>query len=172
MSRNKLVNAYVLLCRWAGPVVLSLVLLLMRIIWGWQFFITGKGKLSDIHKPIAFFTQLGIPAPTLNAWVVAIVECFGGLLLLAGLGSRAVAFALTINMTVAYLTAHRETNLKPLFTDGDVSKFADATPFWFLVTSLLVLALGPGKFSLDALLKRFVFKTNGKEGRGFDVLQI
>jgi len=29
---------------------------------------TGWGKLSDIHEVVGFFTQLGIPAPALNAW--------------------------------------------------------------------------------------------------------
>jgi putative oxidoreductase len=148
-------NAYELLTRWAGTIVLSLVLLLVRIVWGWQFFLAGKGKLGNIEQPIQFFTDLGIPMPTVNAWFVAFVECFGGLLLLAGLASRPVALALTINMTVAYLTADRDA-LKALFADGDIVTFAQAAPFWFLVTSMLVLALGPGIFSLDALIHRLM----------------
>ena len=55
---------------------------------------TGWGKLSDIHKVIGFFTDLGIPAPTLNAYFVASLEFGGGLLLILGLGSRLVALPL------------------------------------------------------------------------------
>ena len=149
-------KVYLVLVNWAGPIALSLFLLLMRVVWGWGFFQTGKGKLLHIERPIEFFTQLGIPAPTFNAWLVAIVETVGGLLLLAGLGARATAAALIINMTVAYLTADFE-SVKSLFTDKDPTKFVNATEFWFLTTAFLVFALGPGMFSVDAILKRFVF---------------
>jgi putative oxidoreductase len=154
----KIVQAYERFCRWLGPIVLSLVLLLIRIIWGWQFFISGRGKLENINKPIEYFREtLHIPFPTANAWTCAIVECFGGLFLLLGLFSRPVAFALTINMLVAYITADREA-FNALFTDGDVSKFSAAAPFWFLVTSVIVLGVGPGMFSIDAFLRRTVFR--------------
>jgi putative oxidoreductase len=148
---------YELLTRWAGPVVWSVVLLLLRVVWGLQFFLAGKGKLGNINRPIAFFHDLGIPFPTANAWLVACVECFGGLLLLVGLASRPVALALTINMTVAYLTADREA-VAALFKEGDVPTFAAAAPFWFLVASAVVLACGPGRFSADALLGRLLSK--------------
>jgi hypothetical protein len=46
------ITAYKLLTRWAGPTILSLFLLLMRIVWGYAFFLTGKGKLGHIPKII------------------------------------------------------------------------------------------------------------------------
>lgn len=138
------------------PICVSLFLLLIRVIFGWAFFQAGKGKLGNIDRPIAFFQQLHIPMPVFNAWLVAIVETFGGLLLLAGLGARLVCIALVINMVVAYLTADFE-KVSTLFAKGDVATFASGAPFWFLVTSFIVLAIGPGWFSIDALLKRFVF---------------
>src|SRR5215472_2063438 len=109
-------KAYLWLIDWSGCIALSILLLLMRIVWGWAFHVAGTGKLHDISRPIHFFQQLHIPAPALNAWLVAIVECVGGLLLLIGLGGRLVSIALIINMTVAYCTAHSDT-LKPLFHD-------------------------------------------------------
>ena len=155
MSMSLPKRAYGILVRWAGPITLSIVLLLMRIIWGYGFFLAGKGKLTNIDRPIHFFQTLGIPMPTANAWLVACVETFGGLLLMFGFGARAVAFALTINMTVAYLTADHEA-VAALFRDSDPSKFMQAAPFWFMVTSVLVLALGPGLFSVDAGLKKMM----------------
>src|SRR5439155_15965189 len=127
-----LVRCYRLLTDWGGPIGLSLFLLLMRVVWGWQFFLAGKGKLGNIDKPIGFFRELGIPMPTFNAWFVAIVETVGGLMLLAGFGARFAGVALTINMIVAYITADREA-FSALFKDGDVAKFSAAAPFWFLV---------------------------------------
>src|SRR2546421_7161042 len=79
----------------------------IRIIWGYQFFLTGKGKLGSLDKVTEFFASLHIPMPHLNAIVAATTECVGGLLLILGLGARLVSLPLTIVMVVAYLTAHR-----------------------------------------------------------------
>jgi putative oxidoreductase len=155
-------NAYLLLIHWSAPIALSLFLLLMRVVWGWAFFMAGKGKLGNIDRPIGFFKELGIPMPAFNAWLVAVVETVGGLLLLSGLGARAASVALIINMAVAYITADREA-VKALFAEGDPTKFFNAAPFWFLLTAFLVFALGPGMFSLDALLKRFAFRSEKLE---------
>jgi putative oxidoreductase len=126
-------------------------LLAVRLYWGWQFMQTGWGKLSDIGKVIGFFTDLGIPAPALNAYFVASLELGGGLLLLLGLGSRLIALPLVVNMLVAYITADREA-LFSIFSSPD--KFTGAAPYTFLMASLIVLIFGPGKFSVDALLAR------------------
>jgi putative oxidoreductase len=47
--------------------------------------------LGGIAGTVAFFTQLGIPAPGIVAPVIASGEMIGGLLLIVGLGSRGVA---------------------------------------------------------------------------------
>jgi putative oxidoreductase len=145
-------KAYGMLTKWAGALTLSVFLLLMRIVWGYGFFIAGKGKLLDISKPIGFFRQIGIPMPVANAWLVAIVECFGGLLLLFGIGGRVISLVLIINMAVAYLTTEHEA-LQSLFADSDPAKFIAAAPFWFMATAVLVFALGPGWFSVDGIVK-------------------
>ena len=124
-------------------------LLAIRLYWGWQFMQTGWGKLSDIHKVVGFFTQLGIPAPALNAWFVSGLEFAGGLMLIVGLGSRLVALPLVIDMIVAYITADREA-LFSIVSSPD--KFMAAAPFTFLVATLIILIFGPGKASVDALL--------------------
>jgi putative oxidoreductase len=79
------------------------------------------------------------------------LEFAGGLLLLVGLASRPIAFMLTINMIVAYVTADREA-LMSIFSDTD--KFYQAAPFPFLMASLIVFLFGPGLFSIDAILER------------------
>src|SRR5437868_15537659 len=76
-------------------------LLAVRLYWGWQFWQAGWGKLQDISKPIGFFTDLGIPFPVFNAWLVSSLECFGGVLLVLGLASRLISIPLVIDMTVA-----------------------------------------------------------------------
>jgi putative oxidoreductase len=124
-------------------------LLLIRVFWGWQFLQSGIGKFSHIEKVISFFTDLGIPAPTLNAYFNASLETVGGILLILGLASRLIAFPLTINMIVAYITADREAWTSFFSEPG---KFFAADPFPFLLVSLMILIFGPGKLALDTLI--------------------
>lgn len=130
-----------------GATLQPVLLLLIRLWWGWSFFLTGKGKLLNLEKTTAFFTELGLPWPQLNAIAAGSVECFGGLLLLAGLFARPVSVPLAFTMLVAYATADREA-LQAIFSDPD--KFTSAAPFLFLFAALIVLAFGPGRFSVDA----------------------
>ncbi|MDB6154177.1 MAG: DoxX family protein [Chthoniobacteraceae bacterium] len=135
----------------AGSHLQSLFLLAIRLYWGWSFFQTGKGKLTDHAQVTEFFTSLNIPLPGLNAWMAGTIECVGGLFLLAGLASRLTAIPLIVTMIVAYLTADSEA-VKNIFSDPD--KFTEATPFLFLLASVIVFIFGPGAFSLDRLLAR------------------
>jgi putative oxidoreductase len=131
----------------------NVVLLALRLVWGWQFLTTGLGKLQNHERVTGFFTSLGIPAPGLNAWFIGGLELVGGALLLLGLLSRPIAFLLAGSMSVAFWTAERPA-LLGVFHDLDTFLRADA--FWFLFVSVVVLTLGPGALSLDRLLaKRF-----------------
>jgi putative oxidoreductase len=134
-----------------GDRLQSLLLLLVRLYWGWQFFIAGKGKLSDLSRPTQYFSSLGIPAPHLSAVVVSGTECFGGLLLLLGLGSRFFSAIFILEMIVAYVTSEQDA-LHAIFSDSD--KFVTATPFLFLFASAIIFIFGPGRYSLDAVISK------------------
>ena len=125
-------------------------LLLVRLYWGWQFMVTGWGKLHSLPKVTAFFASLGIPFPGLNAPFVAGLEFAGGLLLILGLASRPVALLLTADMLVAFLTADREALFSVL---RDPDKFYAAAPYTFLFASVIVLLFGAGALSLDRILQ-------------------
>src|SRR4051812_12496194 len=143
-SFNKLDGLVTRVGGWFQPVLL----LAIRGWWGWSFFLTGKGKLSNLDRTTGFFESLHIPLPKLNAIVASSVECGGGLLLLAGLFARIASVPLIFTMLVAYATADKEA-LHAIFSDTD--KFTGATPFLFLLACLIVFAFGPGKLSLDHL---------------------
>lgn len=132
-------------------------LLVMRLYWGYHFFLTGKGKLMNLDRTTEFFASLNIPMPHFNAMMAGTTECVGGLLLLVGLGSRLATIPLTVTMLVAYATAHLD-QLKTLFSKPE--DFIGAEPFLFLLTSVIVMAFGPGIFSLDEVIARYVFKKN------------
>jgi peptide-methionine (S)-S-oxide reductase len=138
----------------------SPLLLVLRLFIGWQFFQTGKGKLEHLDRVTTFFASLHIPMPHLNAIFVGTLETVGGLLLILGLASRLIAVPLTINMIVAYLTADRDA-IAHVFTNPD--GFTQAEPFLFLLVSLIVLAFGPGFFSLDEVIARRRGKASGAQ---------
>jgi putative oxidoreductase len=122
----------------SGNRLQSPLLLFLRVYFFWQLFMTGQGHLAHIGKVSEFFVSLGIPFPTLNAYLSSSVECFGSLLLMIGLASRLTAIPVAVTMGVAYLTADLEA-VTSIFSDPD--KFVKADPFPYFICALIVLAL-------------------------------
>jgi putative oxidoreductase len=125
---------------WLGPLV-------VRLIVGIAFVLTGKGKLGDLDKVTGFFTDLHIPFPHANAVFVATVELVGGLMLVLGLGTRIAALLLTATMTVAFITA-----IVPN-TESALDLFSTIELTYLGIFLWLVVA-GAGRFSIDHLIAR------------------
>lgn len=125
-------------CSWVGPLALRLSL-------GAVFLGTGWGKLHNLSQVTGFFTQLGVPFPTVVAPVIAGLELVGGTLIVLGLFTRLAALPLMGIMTVAILTAKRPD------IDGIRSLLA-FEEFTYLAGFLWLFVAGAGKVSLDALL--------------------
>jgi putative oxidoreductase len=132
-------------------VLRPIFLLIIRLYWGWQFFLTGKGKLMNLERTANFFASLNIPAPKLNAIAAGSTEMIFGLLFLVGIGGRIVPVPLIGVLVVAYITSEQAA-LHAFFSDPD--KFLTADPFLFLFAAVIVFIFGPGKLSLDALLSK------------------
>lgn len=136
----------------------SPLLLVIRLYWGYQFFIAGKGKLMNLERVAGFFTDLGIPFSNANAVLAGTTECVGGLLLMVGLFTRLVSIPLAFVMIVAYATAHREAVVIVIQSiqgfSFSLDEFVKQEPFPFLMTVLVVMAFGPGRFSIDGWLNR------------------
>ena len=79
----------------------DLALLLLRIGVGIIFIVAGWGKLTGIEGTIGFFDGLGIPMPGIMAWIVAIVEFFGGIMVLLGAYAKIPYLLLAIIMVGA-----------------------------------------------------------------------
>jgi putative oxidoreductase len=157
MSITQKLNAVYGRCVNSLTYLQSPLLLAFRMYWGWQFYVTGLGKLQNIPKVVEFFTSLGIPFPLLNAYIVGLSECVGGILLFLGLGSRIVSLFLVTDMTVAFLTGDRDA-LKMIFADP--AKFYQSDTFTFWLASALILIFGPGKIALDTLIARWMNRRN------------
>lgn len=117
----------------------DLAILLIRIGVGVIFIMAGWGKLNGIEGTAGFFGNIGIPLPAVMAWVVAIVEFVGGLMVLTGTFIRIPAVLLAIIMVVALIT-----------TKLDQSFNAARLDLMLLLTSLALFMLGSGKYSIDS----------------------
>src|ERR1041384_7670110 len=83
-----------------GPVVLRIVVGVVFTAHGAQKFGRGFGSIAEM------MANIGIPLPTAAAIVVTLVEFFGGLALIAGVGTRIAAALLVIDMAVAIAMVH------------------------------------------------------------------
>jgi len=83
-------------------------LTILRITVGIVFLVHGYQKLFHMgfHGVAGMFGHMGIPLPMVSAVVVTLVEFVGGILLVAGVGTRVAAALLAVDMTVAILVVH------------------------------------------------------------------
>lgn len=122
------------------------LLLLLRLLYGGFFMQTGWGKLMNFERTQNFFASLGLPFPAVMAALAASTELLGGMAWVLGLGTRFAATALAFVMLVALASAHAAEAFASL------ESFTEQAPYPFLLASLLLLAFGAGKISLDARL--------------------
>ena len=137
--------------------------LLMRLMAGSVFFWEGLLKLVYTNQGVGRFTKLGIPLPHFSAHFVAGLEIGGGLLLLSGLMTRAIAVPFIIEMIVAILSTKISlflgTSPLPLPpappTVGAWAVLHEVRSDWAqILTAMFLFAAGPGPLSLDAWLAR------------------
>ena len=122
---------------------------LTRLLIGVAFIFTGRGKLMNLDRTIAFFTDLGIPLPAANAVFISCLELAGGACLVLGLGTRIFAALLSSTMVVALLTADRGTLVSKFPAD-----LTDVTPVVFLLFLIWLVLYGAGPLSVDRFLRR------------------
>ena len=137
--------------------------LIMRVMAGGVFLSEGILKFVYPNQGVGRFTKLGLPAPELTADFIGGLEIVGVILLIAGLFTRIIAVPFIIEMVVAILTTKISLYLgtSPLPLPPALPKVG----FWAvmhetrsdyaqLLTTIFLLVVGPGAWSLDALLRR------------------
>ena len=123
----------------------SLGLLLARLAVAYGFYEPAMMKWKDISSVAEWFGSMGIPFPTLNAYMAASTEVLGVVLLTLGLLTRAISIPLIVVMIVAIVTVH----LPHGFSAGD-NGFE--IPLYYMLFLLIFFSQGAGKFSLDRVI--------------------
>ncbi|MBT0769411.1 DoxX family protein [Kineosporia sp. J2-2] len=125
----------------------DLAKLVTRLALGVIFIAHGWQKFNEwgMSGTASSFDQMGVPAPTLSAWFAAVVELVGGALLIAGLAVPIVGILLLLDMLGALFIVHLDAGL-----------FASTGGYELVLAlgafSLLLAAVGAGRFSLDQVV--------------------
>jgi putative oxidoreductase len=129
----------------------DVLLLIGRVLLGWIFVRSGYGKIFDIPTYAATFPPRGLP--TFLAYIAVPSEFFGGLALMFGFATRYAAVVMTIFMLVATFSSHRYWE----FADAAARRAQDGNFYKNLAMLggiLFLFVAGPGRFSLDAWLRK------------------
>ncbi len=135
----------------------------VRLMAGGVFLWEGLLKFVYPNMGVGRFAKLGIPLPQLSAPAIALLEIGGGLLVMSGLFTRFITVPFIIEMVVAILTTKISLYLgvSPLPqapTQPNAGIWAVLhdvrSDFAQIMTCVFLLAAGPGRWSLDAVLQR------------------
>jgi uncharacterized membrane protein YphA (DoxX/SURF4 family) len=136
---------------------------IMRFMVGGVFLSEGILKFVFANQGVGRFAKLGFPMPALTASFIGGLEIVDGLLLIAGLLTRVAAIPFVVEMVVAILATkvalYLGTSPLPLPPSpprvGLWAVLHESRSDWAqLLTSLYLIIVGPGRWSLDALLRR------------------
>jgi putative oxidoreductase len=133
----------------------------MRMILGVGFMVHGWAKWS--RGPAAFaelLKQVDVPWPLVNAWLVTLLEIFGGLALLMGAFVAIISIPLILSMLGAMLTVNIKYGFSAVNTIGLTPEGPQFGPPGYEINLLYIAGLvalilgGAGPLSIDALRSR------------------
>ena len=126
----------------------DLAFAVLRVLVGVVFLAHGGQKLFvyGFDGVSGSFAQMGIPAAGITGPLVALVEFFGGLALVAGLLTRLAGLGLAVTMAGAIAFVH--------LAAGFFAPQGIEFPLTLLAASVAFAIAGAGRFSLDHAIAR------------------
>lgn len=121
--------------------------LLFRLILAYGFYGPAMMKLKNINGIAEWFAGMGMPFPTLNAYMATATETAGFILLFLGLGTRIISIPLIVVMLVAIFTVHIGNGFEAGANGFEI-------PLYYLLMLVSLIITGPGKLSLDAIVEK------------------
>ncbi len=121
-------------------------LLAMRLVLAYGFWGPAKMKWNDINAIGDWFGSMGMPFPLVNAYMAGITEMGGVFLLIFGFGTRLISIPLIVTMLVAIFMVHAGNGF-------EAGKNGFEIPLYYLIMLFTLTVYGPGRLSLDNLIK-------------------
>ena len=124
----------------------ELGLAILRIVLGVIFIAHGLPKLTGgVAETAGWFGSLGIPAPMIAAWFIALLETLGGLMLVVGFFVTPVALLLAAHMLTGIILVHAANGFYVIGAGSGGIEFN-----LILAAGLLAMVFcGPGLAALD-----------------------
>lgn len=156
---GKLLGGIDLIGIWIG-------LLGLRLILGWEYFESGREKFlgenwfADIQDKFPY--PFNLVPPEISWQMATWFELVGGIALVIGLGTRFFGVSLSILTIVAIASVHWPAEWSTfgellkgyVITDQGHGNFK--LPVIFMAMLLPLILMGPGRLSIDALIRRIM----------------
>lgn len=126
----------------------DVVVAIARLFLATIFIVSGCLKLMGIAGVVGYFTRLGVPQPQIMAYVVALVELIGGVMILVGFMTRWAALVLCVFTGVALYLGHKFWLAPPEQFNNQLNHALKNVAI--MGGFLLLYASGPGSYSVDA----------------------
>ena len=118
----------------------SLLILLLRIVFGVLFFTHGLDKMMNFTELVNVYPSVLGFGSYMTRMVTIFCEFCCSLFLIAGLIVRIMTVPMIVAMAVAFFDIH-----DALFPEGELSLI-------YLIVFLILFITGPGRFSVDYLI--------------------
>lgn len=139
-------------------------MLSLRVLLGWEFFESGLEKFNGSNWFVDIQDRFPFPfnvVPPEISWQMSVwFELLGGIALVLGIGTRFFAASLSVLTLVAIASVHwpemwssfGELLMGYMITDNGFGNYK--LPLIFLAMLLPLILIGPGRLSVDYLIRR------------------
>jgi putative oxidoreductase len=135
--------------------------LIFRLILAYGFYGPALEKATHFDSTVQWFAQgLHLPFPEINAAMAVTTECLGTVLVFLGLATRIISIPMMVVMVVAIATVHWPDGFAACETVKNASgaiervKHGFEIPMYYFFMLFSLVIGGPGRISLDYLLKK------------------
>lgn len=125
----------------------DVIALLARILLAGMFVVSGYGKIVGFEGTVGYVAHYGLPFPQLLAALAIAIEFGAGLAILAGWKTRWAALAFVVLLIVITPIFHNFWSVPPNEAMDQQINFMKNSSI--LGGMLLLLAFGPGRYSVD-----------------------
>jgi putative oxidoreductase len=136
------------------PVPIRMIIGVGFMIHGWAKWSRGPAEFAKLLR------QVGVPLPLVNAWLVTLLEIFGGLAVLMGAFVTIISIPLILSMLGAMFTVNMKYGFSAVKTIGLTPEGPQFGPPGYEINLLYIAGLvalilgGAGALSIDVLRKR------------------